>query len=250
MAGIEFTVDYGSVEVIDDIEIAPTQPAMLESGQDIPPFTIDSDLYSTDRFYPGDIAEVHEPVIMRDVRMVQVVMYPVQYNPVKKQLKIYRDISVNLSYDGENVVNPKTQRHEHISEAFLPLYQSMIPNFDEIYSTLDVRRGGILILAKDLFVDTLEAFANWKHRKGYHVYLAPTSEIAPGGNPTQSQVYNYINNAYDTWDVPPEYVMIVGDEDNTTYTGIPDYPYGSYAYASDHSYAFRTCLSPASPWTI
>jgi hypothetical protein len=111
----------------------------------------------------------------------------------------------------------------------------MIPNFEEIYSTLDVRRGGILILAKDLFVDTLKAFADWKHRKGYYVYVAGTSEIAPGGNPNQSQVYSYINNAYDTWDVPPEYVMIVGDEDNTTYTGIPDYPYGSYA--SDHSYS-------------
>ncbi len=235
MAGIDFTVEYESFEIINDVEIAPTQPPTPESGEDIPPFTINSEFYRSDEFYPGDIAEVKDPVILRDVRMAQVVMYPVQYNPAKKQLKIYRNISINLSYDGENVINPKIRRNEFISEAFLPIYQSIIPNFEDLYSTLDVRRGGILILAKDMFADTLKTFANWKHRKGYYVHVAPTTEIAPGGNPTQSQVYYYIKNAYDTWAVPPEYVMIVGDEDNTSYTGIPDYPY-SY-YASDHNYA-------------
>jgi len=235
MAGIGFTADYESVEIINDVDIAPTQPPTPESGLEIPPFTIDSDFYSRDEFYPGDIAEVHDPVIMRDVRMVQVVMYPVQYNPVRRQLKIYRNLSVNLTYDGEEVVNPKTNRRPYISEAFLPIYQSLIPNFEELYSTLEVRRGGMLIIAKDIFRDTLQTFANWKHRKGYYVHIAPTSEIAPGGNPNQSQIYNYIDDAYDTWSVPPEYVMIVGDKDNTSVTGVPDYPYSSYS--SDHSYS-------------
>jgi len=138
LAGVEFTVSYESVEIIDNIEIAPAQPSPLESSSEIPPFTLNSDMYSRDEFYPGEIAEVNDPVILRDVRMVQVVMYPVQYNPAKKQLKIYRNIQVSLSY-GENVVNPKTVRNEYISEAFLPIYQSMVPNFDELYSTLEVR---------------------------------------------------------------------------------------------------------------
>ncbi|UCC81116.1 MAG: T9SS type A sorting domain-containing protein [Candidatus Zixiibacteriota bacterium] len=236
MAGIDFTVEYESFEIIDDVEIAPTQPPVPESGEDVPPFTINSEFYSRDEFYPGDIAEVKDPVILRDVRMAQVVMYPVHYNPARKQLKIYRNISVNLSYDGEDVVNPKTHRRGFISEAFLPIYKAILPNFDELYATENVQRGGYLILVKDIFADSLKAFANWKRRKGYHVHIAPTTEIDPsGGTPTQMEVYNYIRDAYLHWEIPPEFVMIVGDVDNTGYSGITDYPYNYYT--SDHSYS-------------
>ncbi|MEE8417499.1 MAG: C25 family cysteine peptidase, partial [candidate division Zixibacteria bacterium] len=56
-----------------------------------------------------------------------------------------------------------------------------------------------------------------------------------GSNPTKYEVFDYIQDAYETWEVPPEYVMIVGDEDNTYNTGIEDYPYSNYA--SDHPYS-------------
>jgi hypothetical protein len=235
-AGIDFTVEYSNFEVIDNVDIAPTQPAQPESGMNPVPFTIDQDAYSRDEFYPGDLADVEDPVIMRDLRMVQINMYPVQYNPVRKQLKVYRDLSVSVSFDGDNVINPKTHRRDFISDGFYPIYKAMVANFDQLFATTEVRRGGYLILTKDIFVDTLQAVAEWKHKKGYTVYIAPTSEIDPGGdNPTQYEVQDYIEQAYDTWEVPPEYVMIVGDEDNTTYSGITDYPYSGYP--SDHPYS-------------
>ena len=235
-AGIDFTIEYSGYDIIEDVDIAPTQPSQLESGQEPAPFALDQATYSSDQFYPGDLAEVHDPVIMRDLRMVQISMYPAQYNPVSRQLKIYRDLSVSVSFTGENVINPKTTHHQYLSDGFYPIYRSLVANFDQFFSTTEVRRGGYLILAKDMFVDTLQALADWKHKKGYTVYIAPTSEIDPNGdNPTKYEVFNYIQNAYDTWEVPPEYVMIVGDEDNLGYTGIEDYPY-SY-YASDHPYS-------------
>jgi hypothetical protein len=235
-AGIDFTIEYSGFDIIEDVDIPPTQPVQMESGQEPVPFTLDQATYSRNEFYPGNLAEVHDPVIMRDLRMVQILMYPAQYNPVSRQLKIYRDLSVSLSFTGENIVNPKTTRHEYLSDGFYPIYRSMVANFDQFFSTTEVRRGGYLILAKDQFVDTLKAVADWKHKKGYTVHIAPTSEIDPNGdNPTQYEVLSYLENAYDTWEVPPEYVMIVGDEDNTSYSGIADYPY-SY-YPSDHPYS-------------
>lgn len=235
-AGIDFTIEYSGFDIIENVDIPPTQPMQMESGQEPVPFTLDQATYSRNEFYPGNLAEVHDPVIMRDLRMVQISMYPAQYNPVSRQLKIYRDLSVSLSFTGENIINPKTTRHEYLSDGFYPIYRSMVANFDQFFSTTEVRRGGYLILAKDQFVDTLKAIADWKHRKGYTVHIAPTSEIDPNGDkPTQYEVLSYLENAYDTWEVPPEYVMIVGDEDNTSYTGIPDYPYSGYT--SDHPYS-------------
>jgi hypothetical protein len=107
MAGIKFTVSYTNVEIINDIDLAPTQSPLPESSMDIPPFVLDSETYATDAFYPAEIAEVKDPIILRDLRLAQVVMYPVRYNPVKRQLKVYSGLEVEVEYTSDNPVNPK-----------------------------------------------------------------------------------------------------------------------------------------------
>jgi len=237
-AGVEYTVEYSGIDIIDDIDLAPAQPPTPESEPSEIIFTRNESVYGKDEFYPGTLAEVGEPVIMRDIRMVQVSMYPAQYNPVRRQLKVYRDLNVAVSFNGQDVKNPKTTRFGYLSEGFYPIYRAMVSNFDQFFSTTEVRRGGYLILTKQIFVDSLKALADWKHRKGYTVHIAPTTEIDPNGDaPTQQEVFAYLQNAYNTWDVPPEYIMIVGDESGSY--SIPDYPYpySSPYYASDHKYS-------------
>jgi len=237
LAGIELEVEYSGFDIIDNIDLAPVQPATLESGEEVVPFAINNEAYSRDEFYPANLATAGDPVIMRDVRMVQLVMNPVQYNPVRRQMRVYRDLNVHVHYTyGNDVVNPKTIRRPFISEAFYPIYRDVVSNFDDYFSTATVKRGGLLIISKQIFVDSLRVLANWKHRKGYHVKVIPTTEIYSPGNPTAAQILTYLTNAYNTWEIPPEYVMIVGDQDNTgiSGTGIPDYPYGTYT--SDHRY--------------
>ena len=232
--GVDLEISYSSFETFDNIDLAPVQPAALESDTSPPPFTIDEQAYATDAFYPGVLAESDSPQIMRDIRFAQISMYPVQYNPATRQLKVYHGLAVNVRTNNDNV-NPKTIRRPFISDGFYPIYKAMFPNFDQVYASTEVRRGGYLIIAKDMFVDSLQDLAMWKHKKGYTVHICPATEIAANGQPSQTQIFTYIRNAYETWDVPPEYVMIVGDQDNISYSGINDYPYSSYP--SDHKYA-------------
>jgi hypothetical protein len=234
-AGIRLNVSYSGYDVFENIALAPVQPAQPESDPTPVPFAIDEAAYSTDAFYPGELAEASDPAIMRDVRLTQVALYPVQYNPLRKELRVYRDLSVSLSYDGE-VVNPKTVHHRYLSDGFYPIYKSLISNFDQMFGTAEVRRGGYVIIAKNVqgILDSLDALAEWKHRKGYHVRIVPTSEINSNGSPTYLQIQEYLINAYASWDVPPEYVMIIGDQSGTFI--VNDFPYQS-TYASDHEYA-------------
>ena len=234
-SGIEISVDYSGFDLYDNIDLAPVQPSPSESDYEDLPFTINEEIYRTDSFFPGELASAADPVIMRDIRMAQITVYPVQYNPVRRQLKIYRDLSVSISYTTEKVINPKRNRRPYLSEGFYPLYKSLLPNFDQFYSSTEVRRGGYLIIAKDMFVDSLTALAEWKHQKGYTVNIVGASEIDPYGNPSQLEIRYYIQTAYETWEIPPEYVLIVGDNDNLGYTGLPDYPYNGYS--SDHRYS-------------
>jgi hypothetical protein len=231
-AGVSLDITYSSFETIENIDLAPTQPSESDAAPDaFIPFTKDNVTYSTDAFYPGQLAEAEEPVIMRDIRAVQISLNPVQYNPVRRELRIYQDLAVNVSYSGD-VINPKVVRHSFISEGFYPLYKSMFANFDEIFSTAEVKRGGYMIIVKPVIADTLKALAEWKHQKGYNSRIVPTTEINSNGSPTGAQIFSYIQNAYRTWETPPEYVMLVGDRDGTY--AVVDYPYSSYA--SDNKY--------------
>ncbi len=229
------SIQYSSYETIENVDIAPTQPPTLEGEQSIPAFTQNESFYSQDIFYPEKLADFQEPAIMRDIRFSQISISPVQYNPARRELRVYHDLSVSVAYDFQHVTNPQTIRRPYLSEAFYPLYKSLFANFDEIFTNTEVKRGGYVILTKPMFVDSLAAFANWKHRKGYTVRIVPTTEINTNGNPTAAQIRTFLTNAYNTWDVPPEYIMIVGDQDNTSSTGIIDYPYSGYT--SDHQYS-------------
>ncbi len=232
-AGIQLNVTYSGFDTFEDIDLAPVQPSPAESSAEDVPFTIDQAAYDQDAFYPGDLAGSEDPVIMRDVRMAQISLYPVQYNPVRRELRVYRDLSVSISYTNDNVINPKLTRQTYLSDGFYPIYKALLSNFDEYFSTATVKRGGFVIIARPTLVDSLQAIARWKHLKGYTVRMVPTTEIYPGGNPTSIQIYNYLRNAYATWEVPPEYIMIVGDIEGTY--GVNQYPYG--IYTSDNHYA-------------
>ena len=233
-AGVRVNIISSEYETYENVDIAPTQPWKLESGeqQDLP-FTMNDDVYSQDEFYPNDVVVANEPMIMRDFRFVQTVIHPFQYNPVKKELRVYTHVNYELVYDGVDNRNIKIRRDNHISEAFVNIYKAVFGNADYVLDDYEPIRGGYLIITPNNlnFADTIQVLARWKHLKGYYVHVAPSDEITPSGTPSYAQVYQYILNAYNTWEVPPDYVLLVGDEDQR----IPDYPYSGYT--SDHQYS-------------
>ncbi len=234
-SGVRIEILSSSYEIIENVDVMPSQPSPVEGSPEIPPFTKDDAFYQKNEFYPSEVAQLGEPIICRDLRMIQVEINPVQYNPVTKQLKVYTSIDYNLVYEGTDSRNIKIRRNNNISETFLPLYRSLIPNADEMLADYNPIRGGYLILTPDAFADTIQQLARWKHLKGYSVVVTRATELAPSGTPSSSQIFTYIQNAYQTWAVPPEFVCIVGDESGLT-TYFQDSPYGG-GYASDQDYS-------------
>ena len=242
-AGITVQASYSSLETIENIDIAPAQPFEVESGSYIPqPLEMDNDFYSRDSYYPEVLADAGDPMIMRDVRLAKIVIYPVHYNPVRHQLRIYHDIAINISFDGP-AVNPKTQRADYMSEAFYPIYQEYIANFDAYLanlSTAEIRRGGILMITPDtgsyVWGDQVRQFAWWKRQKGYEVTVVTTADIHFQAHPSFNIIKSYLQDIYDSWENPPEYIYLFGDEDLlfNGYEMIPDYPFNYYS--SDHAY--------------
>ncbi len=61
-----------------------------------------------------------------------------------------------------------------------------------------------LIICPDAYQTRFEEFAQWKTRKGYVTRIAPLSETGSSATAIRS----YIQNAYNTWEPAPRFVLI------------------------------------------
>jgi len=63
-----------------------------------------------------------------------------------------------------------------------------------------------LIITNDMFYNEVQPLANWKTKKGLTAKVVPLSVTGSG----VAQIKSYIQNAYNTWNPRPEYVLLVG----------------------------------------
>lgn len=99
-----------------------------------------------------------------------------------------------------------------------------------------------LVITPDYFFNTLQPLIEWKYRSGQKAAVYKTSQI---GSDTAS-IKNFIENCYNTWDIKPEFVVLVG---HPGYIPMRYYYYGGYGYYTDNYYAnmdgdFYTELTP------
>jgi hypothetical protein len=80
------------------------------------------------------------------------------------------------------------------------------------------------VIAADSYVQAVQPLADWKTAKGVLAKVVPISQI--GTSPSQIQAY--IRNAYNTWPVRPEYVLLAGSP-----TSIPSYGDNNDCYYGD-----------------
>ncbi|MCK4249891.1 PQQ-binding-like beta-propeller repeat protein [candidate division WOR-3 bacterium] len=68
-------------------------------------YTYDATFYQKDTLYPGKFYEVNSDGHWRDQRVLEVFLYPVQFNPGQKLMYFYTNFNLRLEYSGEVVVN-------------------------------------------------------------------------------------------------------------------------------------------------
>jgi hypothetical protein len=81
-----------------------------------------------------------------------------------------------------------------------------------------------LIITHDNFYNAVQPLAQWKHKMGLRTKVVKLSEIGS----SSYQIRNYVSNAYNTWPIPPEYLLLVG---------APNYlPFGQVNYTYTDNY--------------
>ena len=76
------------------------------------------------------------------------------------------------------------------------------------WSTVAAQETGAryLIITHDYFYNDVLPLARWKHKKGMRTEVVTLGQIGSSADAIRS----YILNAYNTWNIPPEYVLLVG----------------------------------------
>jgi hypothetical protein len=222
---------YQDEHLLDGYNVIPAQEPPDDVVNATPsPFALDEAVYTTDAFFPSYTASLEgengrDPIIIRGHRIVALSFYPVQFNPVTQQLKAHSVIEVRLNYNRPAQVEPIDERlkslpFDELSHAFILNYAyrpegssegtSPLPSLVSAASWSD--GAEYLIITHDSFFSQVLPLADWKERKGLITKIVNTSEIAPSG-PTADEIADYIQDAYDTWNPAPSYVLLVGDSD-------------------------------------
>ncbi|RLC55588.1 MAG: hypothetical protein DRH89_07405, partial [Candidatus Cloacimonadota bacterium] len=231
---VSFEIINTEEEIVRNITIYPTQELQSESNEKPFKFVIDADYYDNGSIFPTNIVEIGEPVIMRDQRVVSISINPFQYDARDNTLRIVTNVDMAVNTTGRGGINPKTH-DKKISRFFEPLYRSSILNYDSIIERdVEYQDASYLFIYPNnaSLLTNLEYLTDWKHQKGFNVTLASTADT---GTSTTS-IKNYIQDAYDTWEDPPEFVCLVGDaggsyniptftETWSWYNGEGDHPY-------------------------
>ncbi|MFH1296497.1 MAG: C25 family cysteine peptidase [Bacteroidota bacterium] len=229
LAGMQVEVVASSFTDFPDMEIAPSKGNLLRT---VDPATVPytyGQAYQADRFYPSTLVSTREPFIVRDLRGQTVIVYPFQYNPVTRILRVYHEVTVELVQVNETGTNQLFRKGSEIriEEEWAHIYATTFQNFDAITYTPLEEYGNMLIISHGPFMDAMQPYVDWKTSIGFPVEIVNVATIGS----TASLIKNYIVNYYNTNGL--SYVVLVGDA-----AQIPTNTGGGLGGPSDNAYGY------------
>lgn len=173
------------------------------------PHEIDHNSLNSD-WYPGNIFNHNQPFIIRNIRGVNIAIFPFQYNAEEKILRVYKNISLKIGQYNSGGINSLSQ-NTHKNRTILPimdnLYKSLFLNYQPYSFTRNVLGdiGDILVIYTKRDEEAISPYIDWKRKKGFKVH----TKIVPKG----INVKSIISEMYQA---NPKilYVQLVGDWDD------------------------------------
>jgi len=207
------TVKVVSSEYVDypETPVVPSKGNLLRTVNpaDVPYRT--GPVYYAGDWYPKTNTALRQPFILRDFRGTVVEVYPFQYNPASRTLRVFTSVTVEITNVGPGEVNVlnRNKRQNALVPDFDQIYQRRFINYDgaaKAYPEV-MESGDMLIITYDAFHDAMMSLVNWKLQKGIKTDIVDVSSI---GN-TATNITNFIQDYYDADSTNLAWVLLVGD---------------------------------------
>ncbi|RKZ31993.1 hypothetical protein DRQ36_00165 [bacterium] len=224
--GSDISVDLVDIDWSDWVDILPAPVGSITNYPGDSP-DIDKQLYS--RSFGGG-AEFIGSFTIRGVEIAAIDLIPVEYDP-NRGIRFMRNAEIVVNHTGgEGTACDRRLYHpafERLYRATLVNPDAAIPNRATYSATeWDPDDGAeLLVIAYDGFVYAVQPWIEWKLLKGIPTIVVPTSVTGT----SLASIKSYIQTAYDTWAIPPVYLLFIGDSDQ-----IPTYEWGDYGTGDNY----------------
>lgn len=223
----QLQVTSGRSKTIGDIHPMP----VFDSEENKANFLYDRSKYNESA--PKDLVQTNQIAILRDFRVLQFSVNPLQWNAQSGELTVHEEIDIKISFTNEKGAL-EIPAYADYSPAFRDIYEANLLNFAD-YRNLHSgdEYGRILMIypsgVNTFYMTQVNMFANWKRQKGHEVNLVSTQDTGS----TSSAIKNFIQIQYNDPATRPDYIVIIGDtpqipthyENFSNYGGEGDYPY-------------------------
>jgi hypothetical protein len=238
-ATVSYKIIASRTEVYKNIDIAPAPRIPFDTETGPLEYKKDDGIYSTNAMYPAQNITLSKNAMIRGVDVVMLGITPFQYNPVTRELIVYRDINVEVEFKGGNGHFGDDRLRNRWWEPIIKdavINPGVLPeiDFNKKDAPTDTPDYEYLIISPDdpVFLSWADSIKTFRTLQGIKTGVVSTTDV--GGNTTIA-IEDYINNAYNTWDSPPAAVLLLGDYGTSGSTVVSPI-YNSYC-ASDNIYA-------------
>ena len=234
-------------EIIENVDIAPSLGYCVENEDLATDYEKNVSIYSKDAMYPGDIVRIAGKTELRGVDVVQFSICPVQFNPVKKEITVYRNIVFSIDFEGGK---------GHFGEDRLrspywdPILSQNLINYDclpkidygkRMQQWLRDNEDGaeylIIVPNNEDFRAYGEKLADYRRKQGIITQVLSLHDLRVSNT---DELQAWFREAYASWPIPPVAVCLLGDHNENMNQGIPamisDHPGDGYCI-TDNFYA-------------
>lgn len=190
-----------------DAPVLPTQPSRPKAGPQ-PAFAYDAAAYARPGYGDAMVATLEDAGMLRGHRLGQLVVNPVAYDPVAGTLRVLESAIVRISFTGADRAATDGMRTRYASPAFDGAVDNATLNGlrDRYQPPAEI---GFLVILAPAFANDLPLmnFISTKWDRGFRTTIVSTNDTGV----TKDLIKAYLQTAYDTWDIPPTFVLFVGD---------------------------------------
>jgi len=239
-ANARLKITASRTDKFSNVDLAPAPRIPWETETGPLEYNKNMNIYSKDAFYPAQPVMISEITRVRGVDVVMLGITPFQYNPVTKELIVYRDLKVEVSFEGGNGHFGDNRLR---SRWWDPLLSDMLLNYESLpkmdynksfQSTDDVGCEYLIVTPNNPeFHQWADSIKQFRTLQGILTDIKTLDDI--GGN-TVTILENYFNDAYYNWDIVPAAVLLLGDYGTNAANSIIAPIWDSYC-ASDNIFA-------------
>jgi hypothetical protein len=213
-------------ETLPNMEIAPAPVIPLDEIDKIGEpmvYKMNDAIYSKNALYPEQPVILSESMQLRGIDVVSLGISPFQYNPVTKDLIVYKNMTIEISYEGGST---HFGEDAYRSRWWNPILEDVIMNYNQLpdidYNTrlqkameeqslTSVDEGceyAIIIPTNPEFAVWADSIKKFRTEQGIYTKVYKLSDI--GGN-TVAAIKSWVTDAYKNWKIKPAAMLLLGD---------------------------------------